>query len=288
MLVSFNTANTFIHPSLNHSGAYWSIIAIFCEAETGGTALKDVFENVQQRHACPNLHFYRSHERTERQWQQRGFHTIVVLREPVDRFRSAFDYAAFGSEKYQSNRDWRLARVFGNASSFARSLSLKRPHTSETAPAIADPTPSSIAWDVLKHREHGVQFRPAARWVDGDPRRRSVVCYDPQFGATTEELGHSNASRSSESSELAVAVAAIVEKGLQRAPSSTAQRAELSNEKGQRVGPVQGTCRINAKPRNVSKKRSRTLDADGAAWVRSYYNMDVALYAKYCLLVPES
>ena len=77
--------------------------------KTGGTAIRDVLETPSLRHACPGLHFYRNHERTERQWQRRGFHSILVLRDPVDRFRSAFDYAAFGSDKY-SNRDWRLGR----------------------------------------------------------------------------------------------------------------------------------------------------------------------------------
>lgn len=65
--------------------------------KTGGTAIKDHL--LVNREECNSLVFTSSHAETERMWQSAGFPTVVVLRDPAERFRSAFDYAAGGSEK---------------------------------------------------------------------------------------------------------------------------------------------------------------------------------------------
>jgi hypothetical protein len=65
--------------------------------KTGGTAIKDHL--LVNREECNSLVFTFSHDETERMWQSAGFHTVVVLRDPAERFRSAFDYAAWGSDK---------------------------------------------------------------------------------------------------------------------------------------------------------------------------------------------
>ena len=259
--------------------------------KTGGTAIRDVLEAPSLRRACPGLHFYRNHERTERQWQRRGFHSILVLRDPVDRFRSAFDYAAFGSDKY-SNRDWRLGRHFGNASGFAASLrntkydDLLSSSSSSSSSLSSSRDSGAVAWNVIKHREHGVQFRPAVRWVDGDAKRRTVVCYNGQQQLHKQQQQQILTGNRS-SPDLAGAIAAIVARGrppqYSRTPSPPVDgMAEESSKEGS--GWV---CNIRTKPRNVSSKRSAPLDREGAAWVKNYYKEDVALFEKYCSTTAE-
>jgi len=62
--------------------------------KTGGTAVKD--HMLIHRSECPKVKFTSGHLDLEKDWQRKGYQSLVVLRDPVDRFRSAFDYAKSG------------------------------------------------------------------------------------------------------------------------------------------------------------------------------------------------
>lgn len=62
--------------------------------KTGGTAVKD--HMLMHRSECPKVKFTSGHLDLEKDWQRKGYQSLVVLRDPVDRFRSAFDYAKSG------------------------------------------------------------------------------------------------------------------------------------------------------------------------------------------------
>lgn len=117
------------------------------------------------REQCPQLTFTRSHIPTEKDWQAKGFRTVAILRSPADRFRSAFDYAAGGSEKYAKTDMQQLAAKFKSANDFADSL------------RASEHKKDGLAWKIVLHREGGTQFREASHWLNGDATKREVVCY---------------------------------------------------------------------------------------------------------------
>jgi len=129
--------------------------------KTGGTALKRQLN-------CPDVRCAKGHEMTAGQFQKQGMHAIATLREPLERFASAFAYSANGSDVHPQQDKQELARRFDTLSSFVDALRGR-----------AGDEPSDAAWELLLHREHGRQFRAQVDWVaDGDPARTHYVCYD--------------------------------------------------------------------------------------------------------------
>ena len=126
--------------------------------KTGGTALK-------RQLACPDLRCENGHDMTTQDWQAAGLDTLVVLREPLERFASAFAHARNGTEIYLTTHMQRQAQAF-SLPVFIDAL------RNETHPQAA------AAWNLLLHREGGQQFREQAAWLTGDPLRTHVVCYD--------------------------------------------------------------------------------------------------------------
>ena len=101
-------------------------------------------------------------------WQERGLDAITMIREPVERFASAFEHARDGTDLYRDTDMMDVAQTFANLSDFVTSLMhVPRNATRE----------SRHAWELLEHRERGQQFRAQSEWLDGDMERTHVSCY---------------------------------------------------------------------------------------------------------------
>ena len=185
--------------------------------KSGGTALKT--------HSCSRLWIGPKHGETESSWIREYCVnvTLVVMREPTERFISAFEYALrgtslFPAKKQSMNEIARMFRhagelvdalrarprlvLFGNIPVDAASSELfgvglqgsryvlgdSKPTVGARPPAgtvktTAAPSPpealSVAAWDLLIHREAGIQFRAANWWLDPDlAGSRAIVCYN--------------------------------------------------------------------------------------------------------------
>lgn len=88
--------------------------------KTGGTSFKD-------QSNCKGLYFGAKHADGEREWLSSYCmeYVLIVLREPADRFRSAFAYARYGSDKYAASKQSmaNVTRRFGTAGEFVDALS---------------------------------------------------------------------------------------------------------------------------------------------------------------------
>lgn len=106
------------------------------------------------------------HHRTETFWQKKACvkKTVVILRHPVDRFVSAFNYARFGTHddvKGVGGHARVLFEPFSNVTAFVESLILNEKE----------------AWNALRQREGGRQFAKAITFVNGNSSKRHIVCY---------------------------------------------------------------------------------------------------------------
>lgn len=177
--------------------------------------------------------------------------SLVVIREPVSRFLSAFDYAKFGSE-LTSPAIMRLRgkhtaefRHFRTAGSFVDALA--QPEGGNATPAA-----TAAAWGGLVKREGGVAFRKQTQWLRNtsrvDATRLHLVCYDSQ------------------------GIAMAVERVLQRIGSNCS------------VEALKRTINLTPKPNNTASERLRPerLMPNQSAWVRAQYTEDAALYRAVC------
>lgn len=125
--------------------------------KTGGTSICN--------RKCSNLKCDYFH-RQESYWQQMfpDFKTMVILRNPVDRFVSAFNYAKFGTKDDLDNR-----------SGHRRDLFLKFKNVSSFVTALQKKEKSAI--QALRLREGGRQFEHAYKFLDGNPKKRILFCY---------------------------------------------------------------------------------------------------------------
>ena len=209
--------------------------------KTGGTAMKDFL--LTHRNQCPALVFTSLHDHNEAEWQRLGYESVVVLRDPAERFRSAFDYARGGSEKYATTHMSGEAAKFADVNDFADAL------------RSGQASMSNLAWQIVQLREHGIQFRAAATWLNGNATKRHVVCFS---GSLTD--------------------------GLSKAVNDASSKRRRANNGGDRgaSSSLKGTCGIRAGKRNVSKKHSAKISNANLKWVRSYYRSDYALFRRYC------
>ena len=135
--------------------------------KTGGTAIQ--LHMMAHGEECPHLNFFVGHSFKELELQEHGFHTLIVMRDPADRIRSAFDYSKYGSGFHPDKVDAE-AVLFLDANHFVDALR-DRNHTLHNK-----------AWHIVDHREEGDQFAPEEYWLNGDSKQRSVVCYSADLG----------------------------------------------------------------------------------------------------------
>ena len=111
---------------------------------------------------CPDLRCS-GHSVDSWMWERLGMDSLVVIRDPIDRFVSNFNYAKFGSDIHHG-----------------KELALRGKHTSEFVyfpsagafiDALAGPdrgvntsAETKLAWDATK-REGGLPFRRQSQWV---------------------------------------------------------------------------------------------------------------------------
>ena len=133
--------------------------------KSGGTALERALP------ASCGIHGS-GHARTASNVTSKGTHALVVIREPEDRFRSAFSYWKYGS------KDQRQFMRKGN-----HAPSEKLPTVGQFIDAASNPGHKhhQVAQNALNKRDKftwNVHFKDQAHWLDGDPTRPHIVCYN--------------------------------------------------------------------------------------------------------------
>ena len=202
--------------------------------KTGGTAIRFM--------ACPDLRCYKGHHATAGFWHKMGMRSIAIIREPVERFVSAFDYAKGGSEIHKGQelsapgKYLEVFQRFTCAADFVNALADKG-HWSHAA-----------AVEALTKREDGRQFRNQTAWIKGAPRNRVTI------GCYSEEMLSQNLERLLRKlgSDCSVALSAINKsnRSFSRAP-----------------GQPEPAC---------------ALKENHTRWVKALYPQDVMLYASIC------
>ena len=208
----------------------------------GGTVLEAYL-------GCPDLRCH-GHTASAIDWQRRNMDSLVVIRNPIDRFISNFHYARLGSDVH-----------------FGAEMRLPGKHTSDflafptaghMVDALAKPDAGAnttratrVAWSSIVKREGGLAFARQAHWLrNATPGRLHVVCYDEH--------------RLSERVQAAL-----------RAAGSNCSIASLPviNKTGKRVATGGFTAH---------NQSAVELTAEQAAWVSRQYADDVVLYREHC------
>jgi len=207
--------------------------------KTGGTALE--LHLMTHGEQCPMLHFFVGHSFRESELQQQGYQTLIILREPSDRIRSSFDYAKHGSTFHGNSTVTNDAKLFDDANDFVDALRNNSHALHKTA------------WYVVEHREGGVQFKPEEHWLNGNPSRRSTVCYSGDLGSSVSQAVNLHVLGKNEST----------------------------------TDPRELPCNITIPRSNVSSKRSVDLNELNANWIRleSMYAADFNHWRKLCFVV---
>ena len=138
--------------------------------KAGGTAVELELD-------CPDLRCS-GHNVDSWTWERQGMDSLVVIRDPIERFVSNFNYARFGSELHYGS-ELRLRgkhtyefSYFGSAGAFIDALA--GPDRGVNTSLV-----TKLAWDAIVKREGGMTFRRQAQWVKNTtPARLHFVCYD--------------------------------------------------------------------------------------------------------------
>ena len=220
---------------------------------------------------CPDLRCS-GHSVDSWMWERLGMDSLVVIRDPIDRFVSNFNYAKFGSDIHHG-----------------KELALRGKHTSEFVyfpsagafiDALAGPdrgvntsAETKLAWDATK-REGGLPFRRQSQWVfNTTPARLHFVCYD------THDMN------------------ARLERALQMAGSNcSAAAAKLPtiNRTGKYVKAnnasnftggflaLNSTTTANDKMLTLHWLKNKPLTPNQTAWLERQYAPDRKLYREHC------
>jgi len=229
----FDQAKQHTRSQLNTAGK--NELCFVHATKTGGTALN--LHLMTNGRECTMLHFFAGHSFREHELQEHGYQSLVIMREPSDRIRSSFDYAKYGSTFHGTSTVTNGALLFDDANDFVDALR-NDSHALHKA-----------AWNVVKHREGGIQFNPEEHWLNGDPSRRSTVCYSGDLGSSVSEAVNLHVLGST-----------------------------LSDN------PSRPLCNITIPRSNVSSKRSANLNDLNANWIRleSMYASDFNLWRHHC------
>jgi hypothetical protein len=179
--------------------------------------------------------------------------TLLVLREPADRFISAFHYAKHGSDLMPRDTQHMaaIASLFATTGGFVEALR----HESRRVVfgnILVEPgdrpndTLSSAAWKLLVHREGGVQFRATSWWLDASyERHRAVACYTSS-------------------------------------PALLARRVRSALERHNISCSFANVLRHNSPMAGSSVNGTRTLTLAQLEWVRTLYAADWRLWKTHC------
>ena len=212
--------------------------------KTGGTAIE------ASDWACPDLRCH-GHVATARDWHLFGLKSLVILRDPVSRFVSAFEYARRGSDSApiseQRKSPGKLTHYFyhfKNVSQFVDAL------------ANASAREHPVAKEALVNREGGIAFRHQAAWLAGAKLPElHVVCYSADN------------------------LAANLEATLRRAGSNcTTQRLTTIN----RTNRPAPKAPVGTSASGSNHDVAHNLSATQTAWILATYAEDAALHQAFC------
>ena len=204
---------------------------------------------VQEQVTCPDLRC-NGHGATAIMRQAVGMPAVMILREPVARFVSAFVYAIDGSEFHKgavhfdrSDKFTSDFRRFSTAGAFVDAL------RDPSAPLHRNVTRA------VKLREGGLQFRPMVGWLERAKLSQvSFVCY----------------------AEAADVLGARLQRALRTLGSPCVVPAlRTINRSGRFDGKAPGGTR-------AVEATATALTHEQAAWVREQYSADVELFEAVC------
>ena len=184
--------------------------------------------------------------------------SLVILREPVDRFISNFNYARIGSDMAQGavlrlrGKHTAEFAFFKSAGSFVDALA-----TPGSGPNASFPT--QLAWNAVQKREGGVAFRKQSFWLRNTTRSRlHVVCYN--------------------ASGIDVGVARVLR--MAGSNCSVDALARRINRTGKYVKPNQ-TASVEFH-NHATDAEDDALSPNQTAWVLEQYAEDAAMYRAHC------
>ena len=229
--------------------------------KAGGTTIEANFD-------CPDIRCY-GHSAYSRDWEKIGMDSLVVIREPVARFLSNFQYAKFGSEvtrgaamKLQGKHTSEFLQ-FRTAGDFVDALA-------QTGVGANASMPTTIAWDAVTKREGGIAFRKQIRWLYNTSRSRlHVVCYD----AVGIAPGVAQVIRSVGSNCSVAALNRTINRTTRPAPG---HKHDASSH------DASSSATLDEHSASSSADSDSSLLPNQTAWVASQYLEDVALHRALC------
>lgn len=148
--------------------------------KTGGTALKETLgQYTQTSNLIPNK--YDGHVTRAQDVHDRNHDSITVIREPVDRFLSSFNYWRNSSERYHEWQETKLRTQFTDINQFVQSLRDGNPDA-WTLMNQGDPQVRGI---------RDVHFQKQIWWLNGDLNKSHLIAYDKdpeQFKANIQAV----------------------------------------------------------------------------------------------------
>ena len=119
--------------------------------KTGGTDFKDKLTSLKKEEKLP-IYYYKIHDEDAFFYKQKNIYCFAIIREPLNRFISAFKYNTKGSEMYSRNLHIKSLSAFIN-------ILKKKP-------------------SYLNNFENGIQFKKQIEWLNGDNDKTFIIKYN--------------------------------------------------------------------------------------------------------------
>ena len=140
--------------------------------KTGGTSLNQWIDTLQQKGLCSTIQSAHTHHIRAKQAIQMGYKPITIIREPTQRFISSYYYWKHGSSdiaQWRRQPNWKKADHINSPDELIHILS------NQQHPAYKKTVDAIMKRDHFTHKHH---FLPQSLWVNVDPSKITIICYD--------------------------------------------------------------------------------------------------------------